>query len=265
MARLPRGVNAFLLFAAGFTVGVGVYALAGPNAIALPEAVQVVLLAMVTAGIGVGGVVIGSNMSLESARYAANLAHDDAVADREAARGDAAASRDADRDAFLYERKTGLMADVVQRAEQHIQEVRSQVARREEVAAGGGDPDTIPTVGSSDPVGQAAADLYLFADQDTADAAWRVYQRVLAFDQFVYKADVHRIGPRVVGLPPGHDELALLTYDAYVDAKTAFLNTVRNELGLAPLVYRPFVPPTGTIATAPATSAPPVPDRKPEA
>ena len=93
--------------------------------------------------------------------------------------------------------------------------------------AGGGDPNTIPTLGSTDAIYDAVGGLYLSADVAVADRAWDLYESTTRLDAFRYDAAIHRIEERVLPLTEGQWEEFTLKLADYGQAKGAFLNAAR--------------------------------------
>lgn len=222
--------------AIGFVTGVAVYALVGPGAVRVPEAVQVVLITVIAGAVGVSGVVVAAAITADAAREATKLASADRRRDLKFQREIRSQDRADNREARLHDRKVALLAEVLQGAHQHANQVRQQVARRQEVANSGADPASIPSLDPTDRIGEAAGALYAFADRATADAAWGLYNLLLSLDRFAYVADRHRIGNTVARLEPeellAHDELQ----QQFLQQRTALFQRIRVELGLPPLV-----------------------------
>jgi hypothetical protein len=247
----------------GFAAGVLAYA-AGPDARNLDPTVQLAAIGAVAAAIGVIGVIVASAINADSANAVAVVteriaendrgrAADDAREDRQQAAADARQARADARAARIHDRKVALFAEVLQGTDVHAREIAQQVRSRQEISDNDGDPDTIPTVGSTDPVGLAAGSLYAFADQKTADAAWDVYLMLTTLDGAAYIASKHRVGKEVAGLEPEEWDAFWANYAALTGLKTRFIDLVRAELDLPSLVPaepRPLAVPVAAPAVA---------------
>jgi hypothetical protein len=261
----------------GFAAGVLGYA-AGPDAHNLDATVQLAAIGAVAAAIGVIGVIVASAINADAANAVAVVteriaendrgrAGDDAKEDRQQAAADAREDRQqaatdarqarADaRAARIHERKVALFAEVLQGTDVHAREIAQQVRSRQEMSDRAGDPDTIPNVGSTDPVGLAAGSLYAFADQRTADAAWDVYLMLTTLDGAAYIASKHRVGNEVAGLEPEEWDAFWANYKALTGLKTRFIDLVRAELDLPTLVPAEPLPVAIPVA-APAVASRP--------
>lgn len=120
------------------------------------------------------------------------------------------------------------------------QELANQVARRQEVAAAPtADPSSIPTLSSTDPIGESAARLYLIARQSTADLAIRAYDLLVSADaDFAFVAGRDLIGGSIRALDKYEYANFAERMSKITDVKTAFMGAVRAELNLPALVTR---------------------------
>jgi hypothetical protein len=121
--------------------------------------------------------------------------------------------------------------------EQRMQQLEEQVASRQEVARSGGDPDSVAELkGSTTPMRNAAAALFLVARQSTADRAVDTYNAINALNaSYAHVAARHRKGNLIVRLEPNEYHAYQQALTATTFQKTRFINEVRGELGLSPL------------------------------
>lgn len=245
----PAGRQLLLCLLAGIGIGVFGYAIVGPYRADFDATLQAAFVAA-------AGAILTGIAALFAARVGAEGATSAAEIAAEASRASAADDRAAAREAQLNDQKLRVLVDVVKTGDAYVQGVADQVARRQEIAADGGDPETIPPVGPTTIVRDAIGTLYLFAHQDTADAAWTMYMALTRMSRFEYRADRDRVGRDVKGLPSSETQLHEQWQKEYVALRTEFQQRARAEIGLPRLVDQSQAPPlTGAISSSARTSS----------
>jgi hypothetical protein len=225
----------------GTVVGIGIYAQVGPNAITVPAATQVVLITLLTAGLGGGALLLSSAIAADVATAAAKAANESAQLDRDAAAAAAVLDREAAAQAHINEIKIAAFGEILQGGSRHAFELAQQVTVRIELSEGK-DGLTIPDLHSTDPVNDALGSLYAFADQDTADAAQRLYDVLVELDAYAYDAAKHSHNGAVTGLEPSERQVVASKLAEFKTCRTALIVEIRRELKLPPLITRPFLP-----------------------
>lgn len=208
----------------GLILGIIGYSRVGPSATGFDAGLQAALLLFVTVAIatiaGAGGAVVASVVNARSARAIESAKQEGALRSR------------------LADETLKAAVEFAASLQARQQELANQVARRQEVAAvPTGDPSSIPTVSSTDPVGESAARLYLIARQSTADLAIRAYDLLVsATAEFAYIAERDLVGGTVRALDKFEYANFVERMSKITDVKTAFMNAVRSELSLPVLV-----------------------------
>ena len=245
----PAGRQLLLCLVAGIAIGGFGYAIVGPYRAEFDSTLQAAFVTAV-------GVLLTGMAALFAARVGAEGATSSAEIAAEASRASAADDRAAARDAQLNDQKLGVLVDVVKAGDTYMQSVADQISRRQEMAAHGGDPEAIPPVGPTTQVRDAIGTLYLFAQQDTADAAWTMYKALTRMSRFEYRADRHRVGNDIKALPSTETQLHEQWQREYVALRTEFQQHARAEMGLPRLMDRSQEAPlAGAISSSAQTSS----------
>jgi hypothetical protein len=158
------------ILAAGVLLGAFLYALIGPNWVAIDPAVQNGLV------LGLAGF-IGGLLALLGAYWAA------VIAGRAVAR-EAEAARIESRHQARIQTRTDLVRRIGTLADRHSQEVAAQVARRAELAGRPFEPP--PPISSLAPIEDASNELYALGFLSTADAAQLLLFSLMELDRFRY-------------------------------------------------------------------------------
>jgi hypothetical protein len=231
----PSQRTVLVVFASGIFIGLAIYAAVGADQLHLDPTLQAALIAGTAA-------VLAGFAALIAARVSAAASLDGATLATEEARQQADLDRQAAWAAALRDRKVPLFEKVLDQAIAHEREVTIQVAWRRKAARGEVDLTKPPDVGETDPIFDAAHQLFAFARQDTADLAETLYAYLVELDGVCYDASIHyQPGPppRVVGLTQDEEAAFRDVAKRVDDTRTLFIAAVRSELGLRALVAKP--------------------------
>lgn len=208
------------------SLGMVAYARLGPTAIQFDVGHQAALLLLVTVSVatlaGAGGALIAS---IVSARSAAEIERQ---------------KQDGARKSRLADQTLAVAVSFVDELETRQQELEDQIAARQSLAASPTpvrDP-LLPTLKPTDSLRGKATSLYLIAQQGTADRAVDAYALIVnATATYAYKAKRHLSKDgRVIGLTDDDKDRFDAAMVALTGIKTAFMQAIRVELDLPPLV-----------------------------
>jgi hypothetical protein len=207
-----------VFFVAGLVVGVGIYAILGPDRASIPAPVQAALIT-------VTGAVIAGAAAAVGVTIGARIAADEGAAGR----------ADTRRERFR-DKTRGLAADLMRESALHEREVSAEVAWRASPTNKPWELRQKPALGSTEPLAAVAQELRITSElRETARQARRVYSATLALDAAAFMPQVDLVDPDHVR--PISDAVASgFTNQRAVlhGERRTFVRLVRQELGLQP-------------------------------